>query len=341
MNRINQAIKAHEKKYHTTSIEATWQPKVGDEVWWDWHTSFKHLSPLKVNPKPDPATKVTVYTFDADAKMEEYHFYGKPDFERIERENIIEGGKEAVIVERKKNFNICNAIAITKTSLIENWKDWDYPKIHFKISSGEWFWSNDINIHISEIRAAILKAKPEPKIPPKPDPKHHNGEPFLGVNDSPDWLLKNEMLVYTGEYERVNDPNIIKWYVKEDGRAWYGWSFECKAKRPILKAVPRPKEGEICDLPPQKSDGENRRFVYTGNYENPSNKWAVSDNNEILFFAGALWNNTYRWTLMEIPAPKPDPGKRLNELREREVKLNAELNAVLNEMLKIERDSNE
>jgi hypothetical protein len=225
-NKIDDAIKRHEKKYHSKEFthttpyyngvlesspdaKATWQPKVGDEVWWDgigvgahseevrmepqkikldrvpkmnsgymaepikshpysfdhWDPilwiSFEHLSPIK--SKPDPTTKVVVYTFDSDAKMDKYHFYGKPDFERIERENIIEGGKVACLVKfNNKEIHYNPKVYLLKIGNKGAWSQWncDGTQIAFKQSLGFWEQGNLERI-ISEIRTAILKSKPK------------------------------------------------------------------------------------------------------------------------------------------------------------------------------------
>lgn len=149
VNEIEKAVKEHERKFHAKSVfYATiyGQPQKG-------HT---HLQEMQ---KPDPATRVDVYTFDVDARMEKYHFFSKPDILRIEQENLIEGGKVAVIIVGKRPFPPSDSWEALEliTQHFSAWKHWE--ALSLKASSGQWFYSRDLQNRIANLRTIILKNK--------------------------------------------------------------------------------------------------------------------------------------------------------------------------------------
>jgi len=104
--------------------------------------------------------KVTIYAFDSKANVEKYNFYGNIDYERLERENILEGNKIAYVVKRNKEITRY----IPKDYDMEGWysdetnvNDVNDDKIYVYRKVKGWICNYPIETVISDIKKEILK----------------------------------------------------------------------------------------------------------------------------------------------------------------------------------------
>lgn len=238
--KIEKAMEKHHKECH----EITITPPA-----WDYLTSMYALSSIK-KAKPDPSKLVTVHTFDASAKMDTYHFYGKPDFERIERENIIEGGKVACLVEFGeifKELDITRGLRIVKNTIPKIMSPgvgvcgWTADQYFMpSMSTGWWLLKERIAASIEEIKAEILKNKPKPE--------HYDGEKC----ELPVWDLSHKngnglCFEYTGEY-RIKGVHNDEWgvFIDNSGSAVISFGKDRQGKPQwILRAIPVVTKEEI------------------------------------------------------------------------------------------------
>lgn len=131
---------------------------------------------------------------------------------------------------------------------------------------------------------------------------HYNGEPcdleILKEDLNKAFGLK---FVYTGEF---GSP-AGKWAETVDRNIMlFPKLWDSNHKRWILREFSQEDHynGEPCALPVSEEYVGLFRFVYTGEYDFPVNKWAVSDDGKILKFSCNNWNtNKKRWILIPVP----------------------------------------
>jgi hypothetical protein len=127
-------------------------------------------------PRRDPSLKkVNVLTIDATGKLSRYHFYGVPDWQRVEKETIGEGFKAAIVWPRitalegdAEKDDYCPVCV-----LVDNNLDICYQPCStirwMKLSNWDYINKNDVSSIILKVRAALKKTEKKPE--------HWNGEP--------------------------------------------------------------------------------------------------------------------------------------------------------------------
>ena len=167
--------------------------------------------------------KVNVYAFDSDGNISSYHFYGTPDEEKIERENILEGNKVAYVI-KKEDFVIRYVPKEYDLDGLSDFREYNYKKVKV------WIVEDTLKNTLSQVKAEILKHKPKSRI-------HYSGEPCnLSVCEIYKEKATGFKFEYTGEYRSLksgdwfvsnNETEIIK--AIYDYHNFYRW---------ILKAIP-------------------------------------------------------------------------------------------------------